>query len=201
MFVSVHILEDCFFFFLFFNNISSLVMSSFCFYIILCRCFTSLHCFLCSLDHFMRSLCFSLHSRDLCLHVKFILEIHFKWHTSHPNVNKYIVPKCGLCSSSGTKADLITFFPYQPRTSSLLVVKFKLKIVLFWNISLFYRINAFIVFVQIKVFKLYISISSWIVDYRCVSIIWIFFSPFFNIDLALFELFALVNLHTYPAFD
>lgn len=52
--------------------------------------------------------------------------------------------------------------PDQPRTGSLhIIVKFELKMDLFWNISLFYRSNAFIVFVQIQVFKLFISICSW----------------------------------------
>lgn len=54
------------------------------------------------------------------------------------------------CSGTKTKKTSNLFFPNQPRTSSLhIIVKFELKIDLFWNISLFYRINAFIVFVQI----------------------------------------------------
>lgn len=45
------------------------------------------------------------------------------------------------------------FPPYQWKTNSLhIIVKFGVKIDLFSDISLFYRINAFIVFVQIWIF-------------------------------------------------
>lgn len=54
------------------------------------------------------------------------------------------------------------FPPYQWKTNSLhIIVKFGVKIDLFSDISLFYRINAFIVFVQIwSFFYLFISIHS-----------------------------------------
>lgn len=61
------------------------------------------------------------------------------------------------------KRTLNLFLPNQPRTSSLhIIVKFEVKNALFWDISLFYRINAFIVFVKkkIEVFNLFISICS-----------------------------------------
>lgn len=49
---------------------------------------------------------------------------------------------CSLLRYKKTQQNL--FFPNQPRTSSLhILVKFELKIDLFWNISLFYRNNAF----------------------------------------------------------
>lgn len=55
----------------------------------------------------------------------------------------------GFAQCSGTKTSII-FFTNQPRTGSLhIIVKFELKMDLFWNISLFYRIDDFIVFVQI----------------------------------------------------
>lgn len=48
------------------------------------------------------------------------------------------------------------FPPYQWKTNSLhIIVKFGVKIDLFSDISLFYRINAFIVFVQIWSFFIY----------------------------------------------
>lgn len=53
------------------------------------------------------------------------------------------------------------FPPYQWKTNSLhIIVKFGVKIDLFSDISLFYRNNAFIVFVQIWIFYLFISIHS-----------------------------------------
>lgn len=146
--------------------------------------FIQMHCFRFSLDtiNSIYSLgaargTLRLHSRELFIFLLFTClfnsgETFFKRWNDIPHIIMWTKIFCAqiwtvvwLCSllrykKKKQKPWNLVFFPNQPRTCSLhIIVKFELKFYLFWNMSLFYRINVFIGFVQKnEVFKLFISI-------------------------------------------